>query len=102
MVVRIVQNRFSDFLCKHIVKHDAITIYPFIFFAKDLLTVGLLAHELCHIKQYKERGWFGFMWAYLIFYIKYGYFKSPLEVEARKDWGKYVKSAQELIRYYKK
>ncbi len=41
-------------------------------------------HELCHIKQYNQHGFFGFLFNYLWESIKVGYFKNKFEVEARE------------------
>lgn len=41
-------------------------------------------HEICHIGQYKRMGWSRFIFLYLISSIRYGYYRNPLEVEARE------------------
>ncbi len=41
-------------------------------------------HELCHIKQFKEHGYVGFIIKYLWESIKKGYYNNRFEVEARK------------------
>jgi hypothetical protein len=43
-----------------------------------------LKHELCHIRQYKQHGYFGFIIKYLIESLKKGYYNNRFEVEARK------------------
>jgi predicted SprT family Zn-dependent metalloprotease len=40
-------------------------------------------HELCHIQQYKQHGFIGFLVKYLWESIKVGYYKNKFEVEAR-------------------
>lgn len=42
-----------------------------------------LKHELCHIKQFKEHGYFLFVVKYLWESIKKGYYNNRFEVEAR-------------------
>ncbi len=42
-----------------------------------------LKHELKHVEQYKKFGTFGFLARYLWYSLKYGYYKNPLEIEAR-------------------
>ena len=42
-----------------------------------------LKHELCHIKQFKEHGYFLFVVKYLCESIKKGYYNNRFEVEAR-------------------
>ena len=43
-----------------------------------------LKHELCHIKQFKEHGYMGFIVKYLWESIRKGYYNNRFEVEARK------------------
>ncbi len=46
-----------------------------------------LRHELAHIKQYRELGFFGFLWAYTLESIRKGYQQNRFEVEARAaEW----------------
>lgn len=42
-----------------------------------------LKHELCHIKQFKEHGYFIFVIKYLWESIRKGYYNNRFEVEAR-------------------
>jgi hypothetical protein len=41
-------------------------------------------HELCHIKQFKEHGYFLFLLKYLWESLRKGYYNNRFEVEARK------------------
>lgn len=41
-------------------------------------------HELAHIEQYKKHGLLKFLFLYLLYSMKYGYYNNPFEVEARK------------------
>ena len=43
-----------------------------------------LKHELCHIRQYKQHGYFGFIIKYLWESLQKGYYNNKFEVEARK------------------
>ncbi len=43
-----------------------------------------LNHELCHIRQFEEHGFFGFIAKYLIESVKRGYWMNKYEVEARQ------------------
>lgn len=43
-----------------------------------------LKHELCHIRQYQEHGFFGFIWKYLVESLRHGYYNNKFEVEARE------------------
>jgi hypothetical protein len=48
-----------------------------------------VVHELKHVDQYKEHGFFGFLWKYLRDYLKNGYWNNRFEREARaaeSDW----------------
>jgi hypothetical protein len=42
-----------------------------------------LKHELCHIKQFKEHGYFLFIVKYLWESVRKGYYNNRFEVEAR-------------------
>jgi len=44
----------------------------------------LMKHELCHVKQYEENGFVGFLFKYLLESIRHGYTNNRFEVEARK------------------
>lgn len=44
---------------------------------------GWVAHELCHIRQFKEHGCFRFLWLYLKESVRVGYYNNKFEVEAR-------------------
>ena len=48
-----------------------------------LQDVKWVKHELCHIKQYKEHGYFIFVAKYLWESLKKGYYNNKFEVEAR-------------------
>lgn len=41
-------------------------------------------HELAHIEQYKKHGLLKFLFLYLWYSVKYGYYNNPFEVEARE------------------
>lgn len=41
-------------------------------------------HELCHIQQFKDYGYFSFMVKYIWESIRHGYYNNKYEVEARK------------------
>ena len=43
-----------------------------------------VAHELCHIRQFQEHGFFRFLWLYLWESYKNGYYNNKYEVEARQ------------------
>lgn len=43
-----------------------------------------LKHELCHVKQFEQYGFFNFIFKYLKESIKSGYFMNKFEVEARE------------------
>ena len=46
---------------------------------------GWLAHELCHIRQFREHGFFRFLWLYLKESWRVGYYNNKFEVEARLE-----------------
>jgi len=43
-----------------------------------------VAHELCHIRQFKEHGYLRFLWLYLLESFRHGYYNNKYEVEARQ------------------
>ena len=51
---------------------------------EDFLRNGRwVKHELRHIEQFREHGYFPFIWKYLVESIRNGYYKNKYEVEAR-------------------
>ena len=64
---------------------QGVTIWPFIFiWPKDYLKDNkLITHEKKHLEQWKKYWIIGFLPVYIYQVIKYGYWDSPLEVEAR-------------------
>ncbi|NDK57147.1 hypothetical protein [Pontibacter fetidus] len=50
---------------------------------------GWLAHELCHIRQFQEHGYFRFLWLYLKESYNVGYYNNKYEVEAREAGSKH-------------
>ena len=59
-------------------------IYPFVMFAdpKNEVSDRLFRHELQHVYQVREMGWFGFYLKYLWLGIRHGYKNHPFEREA--------------------
>lgn len=43
-----------------------------------------LKHELCHVRQFQQYGFFGFILRYLLESILYGYHDNKFEIEARE------------------
>jgi len=41
-------------------------------------------HECCHLQQYRDHGFFGFIFKYLVESVRKGYYNNRFEVEARK------------------
>ena len=44
-----------------------------------------VAHELVHVRQYKEHGLLLFLWKYLVESARVGYYHNKYEVEAREE-----------------
>lgn len=60
------------------------TIYLHDLKAEDLLqNTRMFRHEVKHILQYQEHGWFMFLIKYLWYCVRFGYYNNPLEREAR-------------------
>lgn len=62
-----------------------VTIWPFIFIYPKVFkdNQSLIRHEMVHIKQYKRYWIIGFLPVYIYQFIRYGYERMPLEIEAR-------------------
>lgn len=45
---------------------------------------ALIRHELCHVEQYERLGTVRFLWRYITLWMRYGYERHPMEIEARK------------------
>jgi hypothetical protein len=43
-----------------------------------------VAHELCHIRQFREHGFWRFLGLYLLESYRHGYYQNKYEVEARQ------------------
>jgi len=41
-------------------------------------------HELCHIRQFRQYGFFGFIFRYLLESVRKGYYNNRFEIEARE------------------
>ncbi|MEJ8757798.1 hypothetical protein WG947_12360 [Pontibacter sp. H259] len=59
---------------------------------------GWLAHELCHIRQFQEHGYFRFLWLYLKESYKVGYYNNKFEVEAREAGMKHIHFMKEQLK----
>jgi len=53
-----------------------------------------VAHELCHVRQFKEHGYLRFLWLYLLESYRNGYHNNKYEVEARQAGTKEAIAAQ--------
>lgn len=43
-----------------------------------------LRHEVCHVKQWNDKGYLLFLFDYVWLSIRYGYYQNPYEKEARE------------------
>ena len=62
-------KHLKDSIIPKILKVDAITIYPFIFYYMKFPSKELMQHEMIHIDQVRKLGWFKFYFKYLLEYI---------------------------------
>lgn len=44
-----------------------------------------VAHELIHVEQYRQHGYVGFIFKYLLESVRKGYYSNRFEVEAREN-----------------
>ncbi|MER2997200.1 hypothetical protein [Pontibacter populi] len=59
---------------------------------------GWFEHELCHIKQFQEHGFFRFLWLYLKESWRVGYYNNKFEVEAREAGMKHKRFFSEQLK----
>lgn len=59
---------------------------------------GWVAHELCHIRQFQEHGFFRFLWLYLRESMRVGYYNNKYEVEARLEGMKHRRHMNPALR----
>jgi hypothetical protein len=55
--------------------------------AEFLQNTRWVKHELCHVRQFKQHGYIGFIAKYLWESLKKGYYNNKFEVEARAAEG---------------
>ncbi|GEO05565.1 hypothetical protein AAE02nite_32290 [Adhaeribacter aerolatus] len=55
-----------------------------------------VAHELCHIRQFQEHGFWRFLWLYLKESFRHGYYHNKYEVEARLAGTKEAMAAKQV------
>ena len=72
-----------------LIRQGAITLYPFILFARSQsalsredYTRDLFKHEYIHVEQVRKMGWLKFYFLYLVESAKNGYRQNKYEVEA--------------------
>lgn len=73
--------------------YRAMTIPPFGIFIKKQYKNDkkILNHDIVHWKQYQELGLLTFYFRYFKQFIRYGYDKMPMEIEARYEEDGYAK-----------
>lgn len=83
--------------------YRAMTIPPIGIFIKEEFKNNqkILNHDLVHWRQYKERGLWKFYYNYFKEFLKYGYNKMPMEMEARYEEDDYARINYSEI-YFKK
>jgi len=74
-------------------KADAITLYPFVFFADQNPPPFLVNHERIHIDQIKKHGFFKFYFSYIRQYIK-------LRLSGLDHWDSYNMISYEQEAYF--
>lgn len=84
-----IRRKYNSWI-PQLLKVGAITLYPFILFARTVQGIKkyrrnpehLFKHEYIHIEQVRRLGWFKFYITYIIEHMKNGYKKNKYEVEA--------------------
>lgn len=87
---KIVENSALARLARFVLKTDnvAMVLGQSIYLSgvpkeKFLTNKAWLAHELCHIQQFRQYGFFRFVYLYLVESFKTGYYHNKFEQEAR-------------------
>lgn len=77
-------NKIPSFIKNFFLDNQGIAAITFgnTIFYFDEITEQILMHELVHVRQYKELGFFGFLKKYLKEYKEKGYSSISLEIEA--------------------
>jgi hypothetical protein len=57
-----------------------------------LANIRWVRHEVRHVRQYRQHGFWPFLWRYLIDWVRFGYYNIPFEKDARQA----EKNAREL------
>lgn len=90
MDFKIVENSFFARLARWMLKSDNVAMVlgnkihlSGVSSAVFLKNERWVAHELCHVRQFKEHGYLRFLWLYLRESVRKGYFHNKYEVEAR-------------------
>jgi len=88
----IIKNKYFPFK-----GYQGAALYPFIFLrlnADEKENQNVINHEKIHIKQQKELFIIGFYILYVIFWLLYGYYSNPFEVEAYRhgNFSRYLKA----------
>lgn len=61
------------------------------------LTVGLIAHEISHCRQLDEMGLLRYWLTYLWQYLRFGYVRHPMEIDADTRAPQYYAVAAALL-----
>lgn len=94
-MTKIIKNRFIPFP-----PYSAVTFGNRIFVKKGvILTKRLIAHELVHVDQYQELGWFTFLSRWVREYLSKGYRNISLELEAYENQSEaeYLERAKKVL-----
>lgn len=89
--LRIVENSFLARVARWVLKADNVAMV----LGKSIHLSGVgrdtflqnhawVAHECCHLRQFRQYGFFRFLGLYLIESMKVGYYRNKFEVEARQ------------------
>lgn len=84
---------YNSFIPK-LLKVSAITLYPFIFFAKKKYNISntLYKHEMIHVEQIRAHGVLGFYGSYIIEYLKHRF-------NGNSHYGAYMAISWEKVAY---
>jgi hypothetical protein len=94
MQVRIIENSWVARMAAGKLKADRVaivfgkTIYLHNTSKEDFLeNKNWVCHELKHVEQYQRHGFAGFLFKYLVNWVRHGYYNNKFEIEARENEG---------------
>ena len=78
--------------------YKAWVLYPWMLFRDAAATDRLFRHELEHVYQVRQFGWFRFYLTYIWYSLRYGYRDNPFEIAASVVEGESLTEAENWLK----